>query len=114
MWRTVLIGIVFVSVSIASANAEDRKSIGLKNDPWLGIPMTVLNVGGIDYEFPTGDVERKMSIYFIRKAMNGDREALDTFLGSADKKYFFVGKETPLWLVVSAKEPHFEVVEPNK
>lgn len=63
--------------------------------------MAQIVVDGKEYEFPVGGDERAMQILLIKKAINGDKEAREMFLGGADEKLFFIGKEGPLWLKVT-------------
>ena len=65
-----------------------------------GIEMATLEINGENITFPIGDTTRKNDIYYLKKALKGDQDAMDMFLGGSNERWFFVGIETPLWLRV--------------
>ena len=42
------------------------------------VRKTTLEINGTTYTFPVGDKEREMDTYWLKKAVGGDREALDS------------------------------------
>ena len=101
MIRAVLILTVLSLVSIPT-HAE--------YNPWEGVEMATIKVNGDAYEFPVGGRERKDDIYYLKKGMNGDKEAMDMFLQGKDERMFFIGKDYPLWLKVTMDK--MEVIKP--
>lgn len=79
---------------------------------WNGVEMVTLNVKGHEYRFPAGDRERKESIYWLKKALKGDKDALEMFLGDAKEKMFYIGTDSPLWLKVTRNT--VEVIKPGE
>lgn len=79
-----------------------------------GVEHATIEVDGKEYYFPIGLDEggrdRSGQVYFLKKALNGDKEALDMFLGGEREKMFYIGRETPLWLRVSHEK--IEVIKP--
>ena len=93
MTRIVLTAILLSAAFIASpAKALD------------GVEKTTLNVSGKEYVFPIGDTQRKQDIFFLKKALNGDSEAMDMFLGLDNKRLFYIGDEKPVWLSVTKEK----------
>lgn len=111
MMRSALIAMLLLVATLSSANASE---VGdkIRANPWHGIEMAKIGLHGQSYEFPVGDAERKADIYFLKLALAGDKVALDVFLGGADTKWFYIGKDSALWLKVKRSEPNFEVVVP--
>lgn len=66
-----------------------------------GVEYAELSIGGQAIEFPIGNDERKADIYYLKKALNGDNEAREIFLGGGDERLFFVGDDTPRWLKIT-------------
>lgn len=64
------------------------------------VRKTTLEINGTTYTFPVGDKEREMDTYWLKKAVGGDREALDMFLGGADERLLYIGDDLPAWLLV--------------
>ena len=75
-----------------------------------GVATAEINVNGKTYIFPVGNNDRKADVYYLKKALKGDKEALEVFLGDQESRIFYVGSETPLWLLVS-KDGTFEIKE---
>jgi len=46
-----------------------------------GVDYAELEVGGQVYDCPIGNKERRSDMYFIKKAIKGDMEALEVILG---------------------------------
>ena len=77
-----------------------------------GVDIQKILINGEVYEVPVGNEQRKNDIYYLKKAINGDKEALEIFLGGFSTRLFFIGKETPLWLRVDDKF-NFEIIKPG-
>ena len=60
--------------------------------------MTTEVFNGNTYEFPLGDAERKSEIYYMKKALAGDKVAQDLFMEGKPQKWIFIGKEYPIWV----------------
>ena len=73
-------------------------------DPFDGMEMATIEVDGQSVTFPVGNDERKNQIYYLKKAIKGDKEAREVFMGGSDEKWFFIGRELPLWLKVTATD----------
>lgn len=69
-------------------------------DPFEGLEMATIEVEGVSHVFPVGDTERKNDIYFLKKGLAGDEIAMEMFLGGAEERHFFIGREFAKWLVV--------------
>lgn len=78
-----------------------------------GIDIQKIVVSGQVYEVPVGNRDRKDDIYYIKKAMKGDREALEMFLGGNDSRIFYIGKESPVWLYADINGK-FKVLDKEK
>lgn len=76
-----------------------------------GIEMATVSVNGEDVTFPLGNTERKQDAYYLKKAVKGDQEALEIFLGGQDERHFYIGLESPRWLIVR-KDSTMEIVTP--
>ena len=59
-----------------------------------------LEINGKMYAFPVGVKEREMDVFWLKKAVGGDKDALEMFLGGMDERLFYVGDDTPVWLRV--------------
>ena len=59
-----------------------------------------LEINGQVYVFPVGVKEREMDVFWLKKAVGGDKDALEMFLGGMDERLFYVGDDTPVWLRV--------------
>lgn len=66
-----------------------------------GIEFTTIGVNGTTYNVPIGNKERQSDLYLLKKALKGDKDAREVFLGGSPKKDFYIGFETPLWLTVT-------------
>src|SRR3990167_9993050 len=78
-----------------------------------GIDIQKIVVSGQVYEVPVGNKDRKDDIFYIKKAMKGDREALEMFLGGNDSRIFYIGKESPVWLYADINGK-FKVLDKEK
>ena len=65
-----------------------------------GIEYATIKVNGQNIEIPIGNVERKQEIYFLKKALEGDKAAREIFLGGNDERWFPIGDEQVVWLLV--------------
>jgi hypothetical protein len=78
-----------------------------------GVQQATIQIHGKLYTFPIGSDEsgrdRSNDVYYLKKAMKGDEDAMDIFLGGRSERLFFIGRENPLWLKVSRS--NIEVVE---
>ena len=75
-------------------------STALAIEAFDGVQIQTIIVEGKSYEVPVGNEERKNDIYYLKKAMKHDQEALDMFLGGEPSRLFYIGKEEPLWIDV--------------
>lgn len=94
-----------VSLFIVSQNSFAEVNV------FENIDMATITVNGEEVTFPVGDLDRKSDIYFLKKALLGDVEALEVFLGGKEEKWFFIGIETSRWLYVNKNG--FKVVNPQ-
>ena len=74
--------------------------------------MGHLTIQGTEYEFPLVPEEGKSfavsknDLYYIKKAIGGDRQAREVILGLSDERRFFIGKESPRWLTISTDKEY--------
>jgi hypothetical protein len=66
----------------------------------LSVDYATIEVNGETIEFPIGNPGRTNDVYYLKKALNGDKEAREVFLGGASSKWFYIGEYEPLWLYV--------------
>lgn len=78
-------------------------------DPFEGIDMAKVTINGKEYTFPVGDTERQNKIYYLKKGLNGDKEAMQMFMGDEKEAWFFIGTYYPIWLHI--KDGKMEVLE---
>lgn len=69
-----------------------------------GIPYTDLVVDGTTYSVPIGNREYRDKIYYVKKAIAGDRDAREIVLGGKWREAIFIGDDKPLWLFVTADD----------
>ena len=81
-------------------------------ETFSGVDMQKVTIQGRVYEVPVGNEQRKNDIYYLKKAMNGDKEALEIFLGGSEQRIFYIGQHSPLWLTADING-NFEVLEPG-
>lgn len=85
-------------------------------EPFEGVEMGEISLEGKSYVFPIVPEDGKVyavsknDLYYIKKAIEGDKIAYEVLLGPNQKREFFIGLETPLWLVVT--DSKMEVVKP--
>lgn len=79
-------------------------------DAFEGIDFVDIVIKDTHYSVPVGNLDRKNEIYYIKKALEGDKVAREIFLGGQKERLFFIGIETPLWLKIT--ENSQEVVKP--
>ena len=75
-----------------------------------GVQYINLKVNGKVYDVPVGNKEQSQELYFIKKALNGDKEALEILIGDQEKSIIWIGDEKPRWLILH-KEGKFEVID---
>ena len=92
-----LICALCLSTSVASAKIE-------------GVQYAEVVINGNPVHFPIGNDERKNDVFYLKKALNGDKEAREIFLGGQKERMFFIGEYEPLWLKVS--ESSEEIIKP--
>ena len=68
-----------------------------------------LEINGKMYAFPVGVKEREMDVFWLKKAVGGDKDALEMFLGGQDERLFFIGDDEVRWLRVD-KNGNMEVL----
>lgn len=64
------------------------------------VEYTNLIIKGVEYQVPIANNNRKNDLYFLKKALSGDKDAREIFLGGLDKRYFPIGDTKVIWLVV--------------
>ncbi len=99
---------LFLGISLFSSNPAQTFAV---IDAFEGIEMATITVKGKEVTFPIANDERKNQIYYLKKSLNGDKEAREIFMGGEKEKWFFIGKHTPLWLKVT--EDDVEIIDPN-
>lgn len=58
-------------------------------------------MGEKEYEVPIGSKDRQNDLFYIKKALNGDREAREMFLGGEDERIFYIGEHSAKWLTIT-------------
>lgn len=78
-----------------------------------GVRKAELIINGESYIFPVGDNEgRERDIYYLKRWLQeGDKTALDMFMGGNDDKHLFIGDDFPLWAKIY-KDGRVEVNKP--
>lgn len=82
----------------------------ISNAQIQGVEYASIHVDGKDYTFPIGNNERKNDVYYLKKALDGDKHAREIFMGESETKWFFIGENSPLWLKMTKFDE--EVVVP--
>jgi hypothetical protein len=87
-------------------------SIAICTSGWAQLPCehVDIKVHGVTYTVPVGNNARKNDLYYLKKALKGDEDARDVFLGGEKERWFGIGEETPLWIKVTKDDE--EVVKP--
>lgn len=67
----------------------------------LPVDYATVTINGEEIEFPVGNKERREEVFYLKKALNGDKEAREVFLGGKDEKWFFIGEESAKWLKIT-------------
>ena len=75
-----------------------------------GVEKCSLVINGHELSVVVGNKDRRDDIYYLKKALAGDIFAREIFLQGKKERWFFIGDDAPLWLVVTEKEE--KVVEP--
>ena len=94
MTRTAMIFSVLVSALLVTPARAEFEAFD-------GVELITLEIDGAEYVTPVGNRERKESIYYLKKGLRGDREAMEMFLMGQSERVFFVGMENPLWIKVN-------------
>lgn len=76
----------------------------------LPVDYATVEIKGQEVEFPIGNKDREHDVYWLKKALNGDTEAREVFLGGLSERWFFIGEYEALWLRVT--EDSEEIVKP--
>ena len=96
-----LTALIFTALASVSTLSHAREGY----DPFDGVEHATITVNGEDIRFPIGLDEsgqsRKMDVYILKKALGGDKDAMDMFMDGKEERWFFIGRETPLWLRVT-------------
>ena len=75
-----------------------------------GVDYTDLLINGIVYQVPKANKDYIQELYYLKKALSGDKDALDIFVGQGEYRDFFIGDETSRWVRVY-KEGKAEITE---
>lgn len=102
----------FITILSLTVILSSPAKADIRTNPFEGVEMATINLNGKEIEFPVGDKDRRDKIYYLKKAMNGDKEAREVFMEGKKEMWFFVGKENPLWLKVTSDK--VELIDPNK
>src|SRR3990167_3271423 len=70
-----------------------------------------LDINGKKYEVPDANIEYRQKIYFLKKALKGDKDALDVLRGTDEFAWVFIGDSEPLWVRID-KRGRAEVIKP--
>ena len=78
-----------------------------------GVRKAELIIDGQSYVFPIGDNDgREREIYYLKRWLQeGDKTALEMFMGTEDEKWLFIGDNFPLWALVQ-RDGSVEVKQP--
>lgn len=90
--ETILFGMVVLLTLVGSSSAYEG---------FDGVERVRITVGSKDYLVPVGNNDRRNDLFYIKKALNGDKEAREVFLAGEDERAFFIGDYKPSWLVIS-------------
>src|SRR3990167_4825126 len=66
-----------------------------------GLNYLTIEIGGITYEVPDANQEYRQRIYYLKKAIGGDRDAVDILVGNRDYEFVYIGDSTPRWAKVT-------------
>lgn len=86
-------------------------------DPFEGVEMGTLELEGKTYEFPIvpeagkGMAVSKNDLYYLKKALQGDKDAREIVMGGASEKWLYIGRESPRWILMK-NDGSVEVVTP--
>lgn len=70
-----------------------------------------IEVNGKKYEVPDANIEYRQKIYFLKRALKGDKDALDIILSGKETGWVFIGDLEPLWVKLD-KNGKAEVIRP--
>ena len=74
------------------------------------VEYTVLEINGKSYDVPKANKDYVQELYWLKKCLAGDKDALDLFVGDQDYKDLFIGDEFARWVRVY-KDGRAEVTE---
>lgn len=66
-----------------------------------GVEKTSILVNGKEYTVVVGNTDRRNELYFLKKALNGDKEAREMFLQGNKERVYFIGDDSPVWIKVT-------------
>lgn len=69
-----------------------------------GIPNIDLEINGVLYKVPAANKDYEQDLYMLKKALKGDRDALEILLKGKDECLFYIGNESPKWLLITKNE----------
>lgn len=70
-----------------------------------------LEVNGVKYEVPDANKEYRQEIYYLKKALGGDREAIEVLVGTKEYATLWIGDLEPRWLRLY-RDGRAEVINP--
>lgn len=86
--RIAIILLLALSVNISNVFAVD------------GVPYFDLRVGDKTYLVPKANKDYEQELYMLQKSLNGDKEALQVFVGAHEYRDFFIGDYETRWIRV--------------
>lgn len=75
-----------------------------------GVEMVDITVNGETVSVPIGNNQRRGEIYLLKKALKGDKDAREVFMGGENPKFYYIGADSPLWLKMDSDSE--EIVKP--
>ncbi len=75
-----------------------------------GVSYGEAKIHGKNYRFPLGNTEREQEFYFLKKALNGDKEAREVFLEGSNERWWFIGEVEAIWIRVTKDD--IQVIKP--
>ena len=84
---------ILTCILISSAKADNPNRMLDDRGHIIGVQYTTITVNGKNYDVPIANLEYKNDLYFLKKALNGDKEALELFIGGGEKRSFFIGSD---------------------
>lgn len=108
MKRAGMIVLLLAFSAPAFAETVDMSSIVDANGHFIGVDYTKLTVNGVTYDVPIGNPDRKQELYLLKKALKGDTDSLEMFLGGEPQRFYMIGDTKMTWLL-ARKDGVFEV-----